>query len=219
VALAWVVAVVWVDKPVAYWAKWHPIPNLGYKAPAATGAATSGAMTTAATPVPKGGDVGRELMWLEQFGQLTCTVVVILAVALLDREGKKRALAIGIACLLTVGVTHLLKDMCGRSRPFVAGADGGWVWAGPFQTRSAWGSFPSAHTTAAFALAASLAWFYPRGRVLFVTLAVITAGQRVLHTAHYVSDVIAGMGIGVFVARASLRGKLAGKVMWMGNRK
>jgi membrane-associated phospholipid phosphatase len=216
VALACVAAVVWVDRPVAVWAKGHPIPDLGYRAAARPATAEAGATTAAAVPVPKGGDVGRELMFLEQFGQLVCSVVVILAVAVLDRAGRRRALAMAVACLLTLGVTHLTKDVCGRSRPFVAGADGGWLWRGPWQTSSAWGSFPSAHTTAAFALAASLAWFYPRGRMLFMTLALITAGQRVLHTAHYVSDVIAGMGIGVFVVRASLRAKLAGRVMALG---
>ena len=72
---------------------------------------------------------------------------------------------------------------------------------------------PSAHTTAAFALASSLAWFYPRGRALFMTLATITSTQRVCHTAHYLSDVIAGLGIGVFIARTTLSQKRAGRLI------
>ena len=85
-----------------------------------------------------------------------------------------------------------------------------------FHKGSAWGSFPSAHTTAAFALASSLAWFYPRGRALFMALAIITATQRVWHTAHYLSDVIAGLGSGVFMARWSLGAKLAGRLIAIG---
>jgi len=165
----------------------------------------------------RGGDVGRDLMFLEQWGQWVCSVVVILAVAVLDPKGRRRALAIAIGCLLTFLVTHLMKDLIGRSRPFVAptSADGHWIWGGPGKGfhGSSWGSFPSAHTTGAFALAAGLAWFYPRGRGLFMGLAVITAAQRVLHTAHYVSDVIAGIGIGVGVARWTLGAKLAGRIL------
>jgi membrane-associated phospholipid phosphatase len=44
-------------------------------------------------------------------------------------------------------------------------------------------------------------------------LTLVTATLRVLHTAHYVSDVIAGMGIGVFLMRGSLAFKLAGRLV------
>jgi membrane-associated phospholipid phosphatase len=46
-----------------------------------------------------------------------------------------------------------------------------------------------------------------------MTLAVGTAVLRVLHTAHYLSDVLAGMGLGVALMRASLGYKLAGRMM------
>jgi membrane-associated phospholipid phosphatase len=202
VAAAAVLALLFLDQPLAFWAHAHPIPNL-----MADGKA-------------KGSDVGRELMFLEQFGQFTCSVVVILAVALMDREGRRRALSIAVACILTVIVTHLLKDLCGRTRPFnpavLNAQDGHWEWRGwwwGFNKGSSFGSFPSAHTTAAFALASSLAWFYPGGRGLFMALALITAAQRVLHGAHYLSDVIAGMGIGVFSARMTLQTKWAGRLL------
>jgi membrane-associated phospholipid phosphatase len=206
VALAAVVAVLFIDQPLAAWAQAHAIADLMRDGKA------------------KGGDVGRELMFLEQFGQLACSVVVIAAVALVDRAGgRRRALAVALACVLTLVVTHLLKDVCGRTRPFngaVAGfGDGHWEWRGwwwGFHKGAPFGSFPSAHTTAAFALASSLAWFYPRGRGLFMTLALITATQRVLHHAHYLSDVIAGMGIGVFMARMTLGANLAGRIIAWG---
>jgi len=227
VAAATVVAILFFDQRVAVWSRAHPIPNLAWEAPkAAAQVPTTNAQTapghpstdtgTALAPVPKTprkGDPGRELMFLEQFGQFACSVVVILAVAVLDPAGRRRALAIAIGCLASLALTYLLKDLFGRSRPFVAAADGSWQWRGPWQFSTAWTSFPSAHTPAAFALAAGLSWFYPRGRALFMTLAVITAAQRVLHTAHYLSDVIAGMGIGVFMARMTLRAKLAGRLI------
>lgn len=200
-AAATVVAMLFLDAPIAVWAQAHPMPDLMRDGPA------------------KGGDKGRELMFLEQYGQFVCSVVAVLAVACLDPKGRRRALAVAVACLLTLLMTHLIKDMAGRSRPFAnAGAvpgseQGFWLWRGPWQMASSWGSFPSGHTTAAFALASSLAWFYPRGRALFVGLALITATQRILHTAHYLSDVTAGIALGVLTARATLEYKVAGRVL------
>jgi undecaprenyl-diphosphatase len=195
-----------VDQPLALWARAHAerIPDL-MRVPAGGGTY---------------GDKGREVMFLEQFGQFACSVVVILAVAMIDPAGRRRALALAIGCLLTLGVTHLLMDVLGRTGPFnmdlADWATGVWAWGGPakgFYKGTSWGSFPSAHTTGAFALASGLAWFYPRGRALFMALALTTASLRVLHTAHWLSDVIAGMGIGVFVTRLTLGWKVAGRMI------
>jgi undecaprenyl-diphosphatase len=200
---ATIVALFFLDQPIALFARAHPIPDL-------TAVASSGAARY------RSADAGRELMFLEQWGQGACSVLAVIAVALLDRAGRRRALAIAIGCLLTLGVTHLLKDCFGRSRPFVFSADGAWLFEGPakgFHGGARWTSFPSAHTTAAFALASGLAWFYPRGRALFMALALTTATLRVLHTAHYLSDVLAGLAIGVFVMRLTLGARIAGRLI------
>jgi membrane-associated phospholipid phosphatase len=202
VLAATLLALVFFDQPLAQFCRAHRLPDLAQQSH---------------------GDVARELMFLEQYGQFSCTVIAVFAVGLMDPKGRRRALAIAMACLLTFVFTYLLKELAGRSRPFnseVPGfAAGHWLWRGPswdFFDGSAWGSFPSAHTTAAFALASSLAWFYPRGRPLFMTLATITAAQRVCHNAHYLSDVLAGMGIGVFFARMTLAQKLPGRLIALG---
>ena len=195
VILLTLAALLWWDYPLAHWAlTTHPIPDL------ARGT---------------GGDVGRDLMFLEQWGQWACSIIVIIAVALLDRAGRRRAFAIALGCLATVFVAYFLKEVIGRSRPYVIG-DGSWAWGGGVMAighGSSWQSFPSSHTTGAFALAAGLAWFYPRGRALFMTLATITAIQRVLHGAHFLSDVIAGMGIAVFITRWTLGGRIPGRLI------
>ena len=214
-AAATIIALLFLDAPIAVWARAHPVADLAYWPPTITAMDTTAPSRT----LPPRGDVGRELMFLEQYGQLACTVVVVLAVACLDPKGRRRALAVAMACLLTLLVTHLIKDFAGRSRPFansreVPGSEHGlWLWRGPWQFSSSWGSFPSGHTTAAFALASSLSWFYPRGRALFMTLALITATQRILHTAHYLSDVTAGIAIGVLTTRATLDHKLPGRLL------
>jgi membrane-associated phospholipid phosphatase len=61
-------------------------------------------------------------------------------------------------------------------------------------------SFPSGHTTLAFATAATLGIWIPRWRYVFYALACVTAAERVAENAHYVTDVIAGAGLGTLSA-------------------
>lgn len=66
-------------------------------------------------------------------------------------------------------------------------------------------SFPSGHTMLAFATAATLAVCIPRLRWLFYILAAgIVGTERVLEHSHYLSDVIAAMGVGVISCEIAL---------------
>lgn len=58
-------------------------------------------------------------------------------------------------------------------------------------------SFPSGHAAVASGLFAALAWRYPRGRWLFLTLAVSAALQRVATAAHFPSDICLGAAFGL----------------------
>jgi membrane-associated phospholipid phosphatase len=186
-----------LDAPIAHWVLvTHPIPDL-------------------ASATARHGDPARELMMLEQWGQVTCSALVIGAVALIDQQGRRRAFAIALACLLTVAACYLLKDLFGRSRPYVLNT-GAWIWGGPamaLHNGSPWSSFPSAHTTGAFALSVALSWFYPRARGLFIALALITAAQRVLHAAHFLSDTLAAMTLATLITRSTLHHQLPGRLL------
>jgi membrane-associated phospholipid phosphatase len=61
-------------------------------------------------------------------------------------------------------------------------------------------SFPSGHTCLAFATAACLAIFIPRWRWAFYALAAVVGIERVAENAHYLTDVIAGAGVGMLSA-------------------
>ncbi len=53
-------------------------------------------------------------------------------------------------------------------------------------------SFPSGHSVTAFALATAVSFIYPRWSAVAIAIALIIAMSRVVLTAHYLSDVIAG---------------------------
>jgi membrane-associated phospholipid phosphatase len=104
--------------------------------------------------------------------------------------------------ILAAGITTpLLKYAIGRVRPS-DGAD-----ADEFKPFSGNSSFPSGHTTEAFAVASVLSaradgWVVP---VLSYTLASCVGYARVHDRAHWASDVIGGGLVGTFIGRTIVR--------------
>lgn len=66
-------------------------------------------------------------------------------------------------------------------------------------------SFPSGHSAMAAGFAAALAWRYPRARRFFATFAVMAAGQRLMSSAHFPSDICFGVALGLVGAAWWLR--------------
>jgi len=104
-------------------------------------------------------------------------------------------------------VANVLKALVGRARPLTRPLEGhvwqtfvGWL---PVMSQD-WGyavqSFPSGHTATAVGLAIGLASLYPHGRWLFASFAVLTALQRIVSGAHFVSDTFVGAAVAFFVA-------------------
>ena len=61
-------------------------------------------------------------------------------------------------------------------------------------------SFPSGHTITAFAVAVSLAHFYPSLAMGLLFCALSVAASRILLGMHFLSDVVAGAAIGTVLA-------------------
>jgi membrane-associated phospholipid phosphatase len=119
-------------------------------------------------------------------------------------EGTAAASALGL----------LLKVSVHRTRPYASPDDPSTFFHGPlFPTGSSRQSFPSGHTTVAFAVAAAAteeAGIHWPGhtRALDVALYGLAAGvafARVYDDVHWTSDVVAGAALGALVGRAVVR--------------
>ena len=94
---------------------------------------------------------------------------------------------------------QFVKHLFGRARPSLIDM------VGPFHFdmmafKSSYASFPSGHSLTAFGTALALAYMLPRWRWWLIALAALVAISRVIISAHYPSDVLAGAGIGLATA-------------------
>jgi len=120
------------------------------------------------------------------------------AVLLDDDDGRREAGSMLEAAALSGAAAYALKEIAGRERPYAT--------ADPSGFRNDGDSFPSLHTTAAFAIGTVLAesgnerqrWLR---RVLGYGLAAHTAYARLDHDAHWFSDTVAGAALGIATAR------------------
>lgn len=140
--------------------------------------------------------------------------------------GHERLTTVGAhatqAILLSGAVTAILKLGTGRQRPFVQAGDSDDFSPGrgfsPGLT-----SFPSGHTTAAFAFAAAVTedlkeWKPELARIagpLLYAGAASVGAARMYSDRHWVSDVVMGAGIGAMVGRGLVRHAIANPDNWL----
>ncbi len=105
------------------------------------------------------------------------------------RHAAKEA---GLAMLMALYAALTLSQLIGRLRPFVAEAEVLRLIPAPLSLHS----LPSAHASAAFAMAFAIAWKSPRAAIVPLVLACGVAFGRVAVGVHYPTDVMAGAGVG-----------------------
>ena len=104
------------------------------------------------------------------------------------------------ACAVTCGILlfHKVKRVVCRVRPRDIEPH---CWA-HIVTRDKF-SFPSGHSTTAFAVALSLGSFYPEIMPVLLVLAANVAISRVVVGMHFLSDVLVGSGAGALLGYAA----------------
>jgi len=120
------------------------------------------------------------------------------------------------ALILGAGVGSVLKDFFGRARPFVDTTGPNpddWQFFRGFKTNDDYRSFPSGHSTAAFAAAAAVSaetsrWWpwasYTIGPLMYGGAAAVGL-SRMYNNRHWASDVILGAAIGTFAGTKVVR--------------
>jgi len=94
----------------------------------------------------------------------------------------------------------VVKIAAGRARPYAHLGKGAFR---PFKARTAYTSFPSGHTTSAFAVASVFAarWESAWAGAAVYLVAAGTAFERVYDDKHWFSDVFIGAALGTAVGR------------------
>ncbi len=117
-----------------------------------------------------------------------------------SRAADEMLCAVAIAAV----VPHLCKRLFARERPDrtrlrLRGR-------GIPKSGNAWDSFPSGHAVHVGALAPAVVKMMPAGaRPLVWPAAVALAGTRLLLLAHYLSDVLAGLALGIVINKSVAR--------------
>jgi membrane-associated phospholipid phosphatase len=155
--------------------------------------------------------------WITKAGVSTLYLIVSFGLFIFFRWIRKhrpyadRALLFFSNIALSGIVTNIVKFLVGRLRPKML-FERGLYGFDPFRVGYEFNSFPSGHATTVFTIATTCSIFWPRYRILFFILAMTVAFSRLVLTAHYPSDVLAGAYIGTITAIVMKRYLLKGGV-------
>lgn len=127
-----------------------------------------------------------------------------------DDKGKYTALK-GIESYALGFVTaQVLKQLTHRDRPYMNNPPDPYMWYGPFHAPSN-SSFPSGHSTIAFAVATVIATSYRNTiwvPIVCYTLAGLTALSRVYQNDHWLSDIFIGSALGFAIGKTVMNNHL-----------
>ncbi len=93
----------------------------------------------------------------------------------------------------------IIKGFIGRARPYLYDEIGPFGFD-PLSFKSIYASWPSGHTTTAFAFAIALSLLFSRLKYILLPLAILAGYSRMALGAHYLADVIMGATIGTLGA-------------------
>lgn len=137
------------------------------------------------------------------------SIAVTYAIGAIDKNQrlKNMSLATLQSFIFAEVASAGIKVMTCRMRPLEVNESMSQSWLGPFVTFEST-SFVSGHATRAFALATTVAGFYPEKKWLGIvsySLATATSFGRVISEEHWTSDVIVGAALGYFIGRGVVK--------------
>lgn len=139
---------------------------------------------------------------LTNFGEGVYYIVPSLLFFLIFRKRNHYYAQISLFILATTSISgiivNILKTIFGRFRPtmFFTEKLYGFDW---FHTTFTMTSFPSGHSATALGAWLAFAMIFPKYRIPLLLIGIMIASTRIILTAHYLSDVIAGSAVGIAV--------------------
>lgn len=120
------------------------------------------------------------------------------------KNSRHRNVALtGLKAFIISGASAMVaKQIFHRHRPSQADPPDPYLWEGPFNFETQYTSFPSGHTTTAFAVASVLAHGYKDKIWIGITsysVAALVGLSRIQDGKHWASDVVAGAILGTFI--------------------
>ncbi len=142
------------------------------------------------------------MQWVTWLGHGGVDIPVPLAIGLAERGlgdtgAWRRGCLGGLAVALAGLLDQLVKNLLCRARPPAVDAGAFFNTFPCFPAPYALASFPSGHTTTAFALATVLSVWYPKWTLAWLVLAAMVGWSRIVLGAHFPADVLAGALLGV----------------------
>lgn len=143
---------------------------------------------------------------------LAVSLIVLAATMLAQRLGHagggvtllmRCSLAFLASLALGSAILHVIKLVLGRRRPR-DDIEMGLYGFVPFAFNLDYNSFPSGHSLTIMCVATIATCVWPALWPLWYAVALVLAGTRALLTAHFLSDVLIGAGIGLLSVRAAL---------------
>ena len=150
--------------------------------------------------------LGEFLEICETFGHGYGVALILIAVVVLDPRNWKCLPWLISGSLGSGMMANLLKLAIHRFRPRDFDLTNATVWdtfSRGIDNLKEMQSLPSAHTATAVGLAVILSAIYPRGRWYFAVLAILVGLQRIVTSAHFLSDVCAGAAVGCLIGMIS----------------
>ena len=114
-------------------------------------------------------------------------------------KNQRAALIAGISALAALGLGQIVGHIFPRDRPYLA------HHVSLLITHSPDTSFPSDHTTLAFAVASAVWIFNRRAGIALAVFGLLVAFARIFVGAHYPGDVVGGAVLGAITSLAMVR--------------
>ncbi|MFC7537708.1 phosphatase PAP2 family protein [Sphingomonas sp. GCM10030256] len=134
--------------------------------------------------------------------------VIAVGLAMRDSRTVQAGTRILASHLLATALRGIVKHLVDRTRPEAAARKGEYEAGEGKRFESDYNSFPSGHTSGAVAVALAVGRAYPDSAPAALGIAGAAAAAQIGRSKHFVSDVVAGVGIGI-VAEAIVNGVVA----------